>query len=279
LSFHQGLAGIAVNRRRVSDRSLPGPVDHDVPLLVVRDASGGLMALMVGYACHATALNDYRIGPDWPGYARAALEKAHPGATALFVQGCGADSNSLPRKGEDLARMHGEVLAAAAEQALAGKGAALTGPLQTAFELVDVPFHDLATREELEKRAASPKPEIRGPAERMLGELKKNGKLPDRYPYPLQVWQFGSGLKFIALGGEVVVDYSLRLKKQYGFENTWVAGYNNDILAYIPSRRVLQEGGYEGREAMWYFGRPGGFGAAVEEIIIEKVANLVARTQ
>ena len=49
-------------------------------------------------------------------------------------------------------------------------------------------------------------------------------------------------------------------------------------MAYIPSRRVLQEGGYEGGEAMIYFGRPGPFEPAVEEIIVNKVRDLVERT-
>src|SRR5213592_1949230 len=97
VSFEQGLAAIAVNRRRARDRSLPGPVDHDVPVLAVRAPDGKLRAVVVGYACHATSLGDYQIGGDWPGYAKAEIEKTHPGATALFVQGCGADSNPLPR--------------------------------------------------------------------------------------------------------------------------------------------------------------------------------------
>jgi hypothetical protein len=94
----------------------------------------------------------------------------------------------------------------------------------------------------------------------------------------VQVWQFGKDLKLIALGGELVADYALRLKGQYGFDNTWVAGYSNDVMAYIPSRRVLLEGGYEGGGALIYFGLPGRFGAAVEEIIVEKTADLVTRT-
>ena len=236
------------------------------------------MAVVVGYACHATALNDYLISGDWPGYAREAIEKAHPGATALFVQGCGADANALPRKGEDLARLHGEVLAAAVEQVLVAKQAAIRPPLRAALERVDLPLEHLATREDLEKRARDPKPEVRGPAQSLLAALARDGKLPDRCSYPVQVWQFG-GLKFIALGGEVVVDYSLRLKRTYGFENTWVAGYSNDLPGYIPSRRVREEGGYEGGEALVYFGQPGIFAPAVEEIIVNKVADLVARTQ
>ncbi len=278
LTFGQGLAGIAVNRRRVYRRALPGPVDQDVPVLAVRDTNGALRVVVVGYACHATALSDYLISNDWPGFAREAIEKAHPGATALFVQGCGADSNSLPRGGEALARKHGETLAAAAEQVLKGKMKPVAGPLRTAFECVAVPFHNILTREELQKRLEAKQLMYRKPARVLLDELDRNGKLPTSYPYPVQVWQFGKSLKFIVLGGETVVDYSLRLKGQYGFDDTWVAGYSNDILAYVPSKRVSQEGGYEGGEALILFARPGVFSAAVEEIIVEKVGDLVART-
>jgi hypothetical protein len=278
LSFEQGLAGIAVNRRRVGRRSLPGPVDHDVPTLAVHDVKGNLKAVVVGYACHPTTLSDYLISNDWPGFGLEAIEKAHPGATALFVQGCGADANAFPRAGEDLARKRGELLAAAVEQVLKGKMKPLAGPLRTAFECVNVPFDNFRTREELKAKLDDKVQIYRTTARYLLDILDREGKFPDRYPYPVQVWQFGSGLKFIALGGEVVVDYSLRLKGQFGFDDTWVAGYSNDILAYIPSRRVLQEGGYEGGDAMIYFGHGGRFGAAVEEIIVEKVAALVERT-
>ena len=117
----------------------------------------------------------------------------------------------------------------------------------------------------------------RGSAAKMLlAKLDRDGKLPDHYAYPVEVWQFGRGLKFIALSGEVVVDYALRLKAQYGWDTTWVAGYSNDVFAYIPSLRVLREGGYEGGDANRDLGGP--FGAAVEEDIVEKVADLVKRT-
>jgi hypothetical protein len=278
LSFEQGMAGIAVNRRRVGRRSLPGPVDQDVPTLAVHDAKGNLKALVVGYACHATTLSDYLISNDWPGFGLEAIEKAHPGATALFVQGCGADANALPRAGEDLSRKRGEILAAAVEQVLKAKTKPLSGPLRTAYERVEVPFHSFLTRKELQKKLDDKVQAYRTTARYLLNILDRDGKFPDRYAYPVQVWQFGKSLKFIALGGEVVVDYSLRLKGQLGFDDTWVAGYCNDILAYIPSRRVLQEGGYEGGDSMIYFGRGGRFGAAVEEIIVEKVTDLVERT-
>jgi hypothetical protein len=277
VEFGQGLAGIAVNRRRATRRDWPGPVDHDVPVLSVRGADERLQAIVTGYACHATALNDYLLSADWPGYAMAALEASHPGSVALFVQGCGGDANPLPRGGEEIAAMHGKLLAEAVEQVLSRKMEALRGTLRAAYDTVDVSFQSVPDRAELERRAGDANPAIRAHAKHLLGVLERYGKIPATYPYPVQVWQFGDRLKLIALAGEVVADYSLRLKREFGFERTWVAGYSNDIPAYIPSRRVLQEGGYEGGEAMIYFGRPAPFAESVEERIVEKVRALAAK--
>jgi len=278
LEFKQGLAGIAVNRRRASNRALPGPVDHDVPVLKVSDPDGKLRAVAVGYACHATCLGDFLINGDWPGYAQEEIEKAHPGATALFVQGCGADTNPLPRRTVELAVKYGQVLAAAVEEVLGRPMTPLSGPMKTAFECVDVPFQTPPTREELETRLKEKNIYRQIHARHLLGILDREGKLPTSYPYPIQVWQFGPKLKLIALAGETVVDYSLRLKAEHRWDTTWVAGFCNDILAYIPSLRVLREGGYEGGDAMIYFGRTGPFSEAVEEVIVEKTAQMVKRT-
>jgi neutral ceramidase len=280
LAFGQGFAGIAVNRRRVwMQRSLPGVVDQDVPVLSVRDASGGLVAIVVGYACHATALSDYQVSGDWPGYAQAEIEKAHPGAVAMFVQGCGADANALPRRTVELAQGYGRILAAAADEVLRSKMTPLTGAIHAAFERVDVPFKKPPSAEELRKTMESATGGDRQHAERLLKLLDHDGKLMDHYPYPVQVWQFGQALKIIFLGGEVVADYALRLKAQYGWGTTWVAGYSNDVFAYIPSLRVLKEGGYEGGGAMNQEDFPGPFAAAIEEVIAGKVHELVERTR
>ncbi len=290
LAFGQGEAGFGVNRRRVTLRYLPGPVDQDLPVLSVRDPGGKLRAVLFGYACHNTTLGDYQINGDWAGYAQAQLEQSHPGAVALFAQDCGADINPLPRyQGNDpqlqshaveLARNYGTSAAVAVDLVLAGKMKAIEGPVRAAYALVDVPFHNVPSRQELEARAhdQSASAANRRWAQYMLDRIAREGSLPDRYPYPVQIWQFGHSLKLIVLGGEVVVDYSLRLKREYGWNDTWVMGYSNDVFAYIPSLRVLKEGGYEGGGAMIPYGQPAPFGAAVEEIIIEEIAELVRKT-
>jgi len=278
LAFRQSLAGIAVNRRRVTLRHLPGPVDHDVPVIAVRDSSGKLSAIVAGYACHATTLSDYLVSGDWPGYAQEYIEQAHPGAVALFVQGAGADSNPLPRGTAELAQLHGRSLAAAVEHALGGKMKPLEGPLRTAFDRVDLPFRTPPTREELNQAVRTQTGYAKRHAERLLSVMDRAGRLIDRYPYPIQIWRFG-GLRLIALSGELVVDYSLRLKALYGWEDTWIAGYSNDTFAYIPSLRVLREGGYEGGNAMIGEDFAGPFAAAVEEIVVEKTTDLLCTVE
>jgi hypothetical protein len=155
----------------------------------------------------------------------------------------------------------------------------LSGPLTAAFEYVDIPFKTPPTKEELQERLKTASGMAARHARQLLATLDRDGRISDRYPYPVQVWQFGHGLTLITLGGEVVVDYGLRFKAEYGWDETWVAGYSNDVMGYIPSARVAREGGYEGGGAMVNYGRPGPLDPAVEETIATKVAELVKRAR
>lgn len=284
VEFDQGLAGFAVNRRRArpGGRRLPGPVDHDVPVLVARDSESKPKAILFGYSCHTTALSGYKINGDYAGYAQEELEKAYPGSIALFVMGCGGDANPLPRimgvttpEAVELASMYGKILATAAKIVIAGKMNAVQPSLKVAYGVAEVPFQKPPGKEELLRRQQSLNGNLKRYNDYLISVLEKEGKLEDRHPYPVHVWLFGKDLTFVGLTGESVVDYCLRFKREYGWDNTWVAGYNNELLSYIPSLRVLKEGGYEGTEGMSEYGLPGPYGFAVEEVIAEKVEELV----
>jgi neutral ceramidase len=274
LSFAQGLAGLAVNRRRVGNPEYPGVIDPDVPVLVVRGEDGAIRAVVFGYACHNTTLDDYLINGDWAGYAQEAIETQFKGAVAMYVQGCGADANPLPRRTEALVLAHGKLIAAAVSEVVLGKMRPVDGPIQAAYREVDLPLETPPSREEFEKRAASTSGAEQRHARLMLQFLAA-GPLPVKHAWQAQVWKIGSEFTFLALGGEVVADYALRFKKQYGFRNLWVAGYSNDVFAYIPSRRVWEEGGYEGGGAMIPYGLPARFQSSVEDIIVEAVSGLM----
>ncbi len=254
---------------------LKGPFDHDVPVLKVTDAGGTLTAVLFGYACHATVLDGYEWSSDYPGFAQAELEALHPGATALFFAGCGADQNPLPRRKVELARQYGRELAAAVDEVLATKLEPISGNVETAWHEVPLDLAHVPTKEEIEHDAASSDRYVAARARIYSSMLAEGRSLPASYDYPIEVWRLGPRLTLVMLGGEVVVDYVLRLKQELGADNTWVAGYANDVMAYIPSRRVLAEGGYEGGGAMVYYGLPSPWAPTVEEKIITGVHEAV----
>ena len=113
-------------------------------------------------------------------------------------------------------------------------------------------------------------------ARMLLAKLEQGQPLPKSYPYPIGVWKLGNDVQFIALGGEVVVDFAVRLKAELSGVRTWVAGYANDVMAYIPARRVLRDGGYEGASAMVYYGLPGVWSEEVEKRIVDEVQHQLA---
>jgi hypothetical protein len=248
-------------------------------VLSVRDPAGKLRAVVFGYACHATVLSGYQWCGDYPGYAQLALEKTHPGATALFWAGCGADQNPLPRRSVALAEAYGQRLADAVTDVLHAPMTPLRGSLVASYSEIPLPFAELPTRDKLLQDATNADRYIAARAKALLRELETRGSLRGTYPYPVQAWQLGQDLTIAALGGEVVVDYSLRLKKELGRDNTWVAAYSNDVMAYIPSLRVLKEGGYEGGGAMVYYGLPTVWGPRVEEMIVAEVHRQVQRVK
>lgn len=284
LAYGQGTATFATNRRNNREPDVPklradgklvGPFDHDVPVLRVTDSAGKLTAVLFGYACHATVLSGYDWSSDYPGFAQSELEKARPGCTALFFAGCGADQNPLPRRKVELAREYGRRLAAAVDKVLDEKLEPIAPKLSAGWTVIPLDFAHVPSREEVEEDAESTNRYVAARARLYLEWLDAGKSIPSSYPYPVQVWRLGNDLTLITLGGEVVVDYALRLKGQYGRETTWVAGYTNDVMAYIPSRRVLGEGGYEGGGAMVYYALPSPWTPEVEAKIVDAVRDVM----
>ena len=252
LTWNKARCGFAMNRRR--DYTLPpdhpnankapnpnGPVDHEVPALRVEAPDGTLRATLFGYACHNTSLGFYNYCGDYAGFAQEYLQAHRPGFTALFLMGCGGDQNPYPRRSDvvpgitdlELSMQHGRSLANAVEMALVVNPRPINGPIRAAYE-----------------------------------EIKLDYAKPGREPhdYPVQVIKLGNDLTFITLGSEVVVDYSLRFKREFaGAAGVWVAGYSNDYTGYVPSLRVLKEGGYEAAA---------GWAESVEDRIAAKVHEL-----
>jgi hypothetical protein len=271
VSSGRGAAAFAANRRKFPDK----PVDHDVPVLRIASPEGELRAVLFGYACHNTTLvgDNLMLNGDYAGFAQLDVERAHPRATALFLQGCGADQNPTPRGTVELAQQYGKTLADGVEQVLAGEMRPVRAPLRTGFKETRLAFSpsdpelyqkDLQGADLFKKRRA----------ERMLA-LHQAGTPIRSIPYPVQAVRFNDDLTLLALSGEVVVDYALRAKREYAGENLIVAGYCNEVQCYIPSQRVLSEGGYEADQSMVYYGQPGPFTDKVEEMVFGAIHDVM----
>lgn len=283
----EGKCTFAVNRREnkesevedmlKSGQKLKGPVDHYVPVLAIKGETGNLIGALFGYACHPTTISFNTWSGDYPGFAQINLEMNNPGMAAMFFNACGGDQNPLPRRKMSLCEKYGKMLSDAVEEALAGSMEPISSNIRTAFEYVPLGYQEVATKEKLLPISNGDSKIQARWAKRILEKIEAGVELQKSYPYPVQAWKLGNELLFIGIGGEAVVDYSLRFKKEYDHQTTWVCGYANEMAAYIPSRRVWEEGGYEGGSHLDEYGRPAWRWAGdVEERIAKTVGKVVS---
>lgn len=279
LYSENGVTRFQVNRRNNNESTLNqqaelnGPNDYAVPVIKVVNKAGDLIAIAFGYACHPTVLNGYEWSGDYPGFAQIELEKKYPNTTALFFQGAGGDQNPLPRRTVPLAKQYGETLAAAVERVLSEEMRPLISRLSTAYSEIDLSFATPPTQEELSKIAEEDSGASKRWATRLLNQIKEGQPLMNSYPFPLQVWQLGDQLMF-SLGGELVIEYAIKLKEMYG-QDIFVLGYSNDVMSYIPSTRILREGGYEGESSQRTYGMPGIWAPNIETKILNGFMQLI----
>ena len=289
LAIGEGQATFGVNRRNnreadVADliakgTPLIGPVDHAVPVMTVTRPDGKLEAVLFGYACHPTTMSFLTWCGDYPGFAQLEIEKAHPGTTAMFVNTCGGDQNPLPRRKIELCEKYGHMLAVGVEEALKPPLKPVSAGLRTAFEIIDLPYLSNVTREELTELSKD-LTGIKGRwSRRLLKKLDAGEKFESAYPYPIHAWRLGNEMLVVGMGAETVVDYALRFKREFG-EGTWVMGYADDMISYIPSRRVWEEGGYEGGSNLFEYGRPAyRWEGGIEDRISASVHKLVKQVR
>jgi len=288
LSTGGGVVNFPMNRREFTERGVilgvnpRGPVDRSVPVLRIESPGGNLLGVVFGATCHNTTFGsrDNEVSGDFAGAAQAHVEREIPGVTALFLQGLAGDANPYPnsindpakRPSVEIARDHGAQLGREVTRVLKTTLRPVNGPLRAAFDLAQLPLQPAPSQAELETLAKSGPSAHRFTAGQMLGVLAQGGKLPTHYGAPVSVWQFGSDLTLVGLSGEVVVDYVRLIEESVGPLKLWISAYCNDVFGYVPSARVLREGGYETRGL--YIGGPGLFAPEAQDVLVAKVREL-----
>jgi neutral ceramidase len=279
LSWGTGVVHFVMNRREFTPNGVilgvnaRGLADRSVPVLRVDGADGKLRAVLFGTACHNTTLTEkhYEVCGDYAGFAQTAIEERYPGAQALFMIGCAGDANPYPRGTMALSREHGAALAKEVGRVLDTKLRPIHGSLRVAFDRAALPLQTPPSRSELEKRATRRGDIQAWVAKQMLTILDRGDNLPVDYTCPFAAWQLGD-LTLVGLPGEVVVDYVSLLEKALGPNRLWLAAYCNDVFGYLPSARVLAEGGYETRGL--YSGGIGLFAPQAQDVVVATVRNL-----
>jgi len=274
-------ANFGSNRRLPTDKGFinsqnkEGVTDREVPVLRVTSPEGKLRAILFTYACHNTTLNFQQYCGDYAGFAQEFLEEAHPGTIALFFMGCGGDQNPYPRHGPmglEHARVHGKELSNAVETAMKGEQKPVRGPLKVGYTVATLDLEPLPKQEVLVEQSKQVGTLAARKAKYLLA---KDGRIELKQTCPLHAAKFGDDLLMIAISGETVIDYTLFCKKEFAGPKVWVAGYCDDVFAYLPSKRVLKEGGYEGREGIIHQLTPTPFAENVEERVMDGIRKLV----
>lgn len=286
LAWAQGKAAFAVNRRTLKNGKWAGfgvnpdgPVDHALPVLVATDPDGAPRAILANYACHCTTYGGpaNHIHGDWAGSARRIIEERHPGVLAMISIGCGGDANPDPRGatgGVELVVRHGSSVADEVDRLLDGVLVPLPGPPECRRKTIDVPLDHVPTRAELQERLEGRKrPAFL--ARLLLDRLDRGESIPGSFAYPVQTWTFGDDLAMVFLPGEVVVDYSLRLKRETANPNLWVTAYANGAPCYIASKRMIGEGGYEVDDSMNNYQKATRLALEAEDLIVKAALSLL----
>lgn len=280
LRWGAGVVHFVMNRREWTPTGVKlgtnprGLADRTAPVLRVDAPDGKPRAVVFAAAVHNTTLRPQHnnICGDYAGYAQTYVEQQYKGAQAMFMLGCAGDADPYPHGSYELAREHGATLGKEVCRVLESKLQPVRGPLRAGLVQVDLPLQEFPPREEIEKQAAQKKGLDAWIAQQALEVLKRGDKLPRHYRCPQAVWQFGQDLTLVALSGEVVVDYVPLLENALGPNRLWIAAYCNDLFGYVPSARVLREGGYETRGL--YAGGIGRFDPKTQDVLVESVLKL-----
>jgi neutral ceramidase len=290
-----GWCGFAYSRRLPDGRggvswapTLDAPHDHTVPALVCTDAGGRLKHVIFGYACHPTGGGAIlRMGGDYAGFAVRELEQTL-GCTAVFLLGCAGDQKpyvpdaaqtGFPAYPVETLQQLGRQLAASVAEAIrGGSGREVTGPLQVTGRELELAMRVLPRADYTAQLGAENKFFERW-ARRNLAYLDRGEEPPTKLPFEVQIVRFGRSLAWVAMAGEMSVEYGLRLTRELGgrFDHVWPFGYANEILGYVPVERQIPEGGYEVIGSQMFMGRAGPLESGTEEKIFAAIGEMLAK--
>ncbi len=277
--------GIAFNRRGDD-----GPIDPTVPVLRVEALSGEPLALAFAHGCHPVVLGagNRLYTADFPHFARAGVERAHPGAVALFLPGCSGDVSTGHSPESSIStevppdRTYAEAERLGLSLARSVTGAALSplaGPVEAQGRAVALPLLrneagdlDALAAEWDERAATAAAPAWASLYRHWAGWAATTAREP-LTPWPGRVTAFNwCGLELVFMPGEIFAATALSLRAALPARPTpFVVSLADGVPGYIPPREAYPAGGYEVLEAHRYYGQPAAFAPGCAETLVDEV--------
>ncbi|MDD5678111.1 MAG: neutral/alkaline non-lysosomal ceramidase N-terminal domain-containing protein [Kiritimatiellae bacterium] len=300
LRWGQGAVNIgAINRRLKTAHGvqmMPNPklpIDPQVTVIGVTRPDGQPLAVLFNYTCHPTTLaaDIYQISADYPGVAQREVQRAYPGALAMFTNGCCGDVRPAIIEGNqfkggsfaDIERM-GRSLAGEAikvfEQAAPADNHRVGGCLEQMRLPLDIRRLPL-TPALLDRHYAFYKRTltchygaIDSWKDYWLAALKRGEAVPQFVPCDIQVLSMGD-IRLAGISGETMVEIGLQIKERFP-ARLMLCGYANGVIGYVPTAAALRDGGYEANSFLHKpYAAP--YAPAAERRIVNAVVNLLKR--
>jgi len=263
--------GVGINRRDVES----GSVDAEVGVIRVDNSQGEMMAVLMNYSCHPVAVHNYKnlISADYPGYAMGVIEKIKEGRViALHTTGAAGDINPQQMHDVKYAEKFGNMVGG---EALKIAESIETRPeltLNVVSEPVNLPVRTLPTVDELKKMIEEGKKNLakrkqEGTLEyhQLMStyipiewaqealEVVESGRTVEHLEMEIQVVRMNDAV-LVAMPGEIFVDIGLNIKKTSPYPYTFVIEMANGAIAYLPTRKAFEVGGYEPERAATIYG-------------------------
>lgn len=253
-----------------------GERDPNLYLMKLEDEQGVMRALLTSFACHPSNLSGINnLSSEYPGRLCQRIEGEFYGCTALFFQGFGADCKL--KRGMKTSRFAGMTYDECDEVASAMmsrvKTQLISGPWQTLpidlgsrifrlqlpletyprayYEEMANDFGNRRSRPEEEQNVKNPgiKDNTGLNSCRLHWAcadyvLENYDSLSETLPLNCGAVRINPDFYIFSMGGEPGVNIQTILREHFAGKQLICFGYN-DSIAYVPSDKMVEEGGYE----------------------------------
>jgi len=222
-----------------------GPIDPEVGVMAARGRDGKVLGAIVNFACHAGHhWDDGVISAGFPGaMVRQLKDRGVP--FALFLQGAAGNMHHQDPRGapEKSAEEIGKLLAGAAARALESAKWFRPKRIAAASRTLSLAYRQVSSEEARGAVKGAQRFEEKGYYDRKIPGLIARSKAGPALG-EVQVLRIDE-VAIASQPSESFAELGLRIKEETWPVRTFVAGYANGMLGYIPTREAFRRGGYE----------------------------------